>query len=123
MMFKASTSSVGSRAAPSSSMKLSNCLLVSSHLVLLTGKSDIGPGPPSLWSSLTDSWCQSLHHPPGAPGRNHHILWTGTKTDLVSNLENEVAPEEVEDEEGGEEEVEDVVCREHGQHLASLNAG
>ena len=50
-------------------------------------------------------------------------MWTGTKTDLVSNLENEVAPEEVEDEEGGEEEVEDVVGREHGQHLASLNAG
>ena len=50
-------------------------------------------------------------------------MWTGTKADLVSNLENEVAPEEVEDEESGEEEVEDVVGREHGQHLSSLNAG
>ena len=41
---------------------------------------------------------------------------------LVSNLEDEVSPDDVEDEEEGEEEVEDIVGREHLEYLASLNA-
>ena len=45
------------------------------------------------------------------------------KSHLVGDLDDEVAPEEVEDEEGGEEKVEDIVGREHGEDLASLNTG
>ena len=41
---------------------------------------------------------------------------------LVSNLEDEVSPDDVEDKEEGEEEVEDIVGREHLEYLASLNA-
>ena len=41
---------------------------------------------------------------------------------LVGNFDDEVAPEEVEDEEGGEEEVEDIVGGEHGQDLSRLYA-
>ena len=42
---------------------------------------------------------------------------------LVGNLEDEVSPDDVEDEEEGEEEVEDIVCREHLEDLPSLKAG
>ena len=41
---------------------------------------------------------------------------------LVSNLEDEVSPDDVEDEEEGEEEVEDILGREHLKYLLSLNA-
>ena len=41
---------------------------------------------------------------------------------LVSNLEDEVSPDDVEDKEEGEEEVEDIIGREHLKYLPSLNA-
>ena len=41
---------------------------------------------------------------------------------LVSNLEDEVSPDDVKDEEEGEEEVEDIIGREHLKYLPSLNA-
>ena len=41
---------------------------------------------------------------------------------LVGNFDDEVAPEEVEDEKGGEEEVEDIVGWEHRQDLSRLDA-
>ena len=49
------------------------------------------------------------------------MLWS-VFTHLVGNFDDEVAPEEVEDEEGGEEEVEDIVGGEHGQDLSRLYA-
>ena len=41
---------------------------------------------------------------------------------LVSNLEDEVSPDDVEDKQEGEEEVEDIVGREHLEYLPSLQA-
>ena len=41
---------------------------------------------------------------------------------LVGNFDDEVAPEEVQDEKGGEEEVEDIVGWEHRQDLSRLDA-
>ena len=41
---------------------------------------------------------------------------------LVGNFDDEVTPEEMEDEEGGEEEVEDIVGREHCQDLSRFYA-
>ena len=43
-------------------------------------------------------------------------------THLVRHHEDEVAPDDVEDEEEGEEEVEDILGREHLKYLLSLNA-
>ena len=41
---------------------------------------------------------------------------------LVGNLEDEVSPDDVEDEEEGEEEVEDIIGREHLEYLPGLKA-
>ena len=56
-------------------------------------------------------------------GRKRRGSLRKRKSHLVGDLDDEVAPEEVEDEEGGEEKVEDIVGREHGEDLASLNTG
>ena len=47
----------------------------------------------------------------------------GRFSHLVGDFDDEVTPEEVEDEEGGEKEVEDIVGGEHGQDLSRLYAG
>ena len=42
---------------------------------------------------------------------------------LVSNLKYEVAPDEVENKEEGQEEVEHIISREHLENLASFKTG
>ena len=42
---------------------------------------------------------------------------------MESNLEDEVCPDDMEDEEDGEETIEDVISRKHLDHLRSLYCG
>ena len=80
----------------------------------------------SHWSSLTDSLCPSLYHRPTSPERKVFLYLVlclqVISPHLVGNFDDEVAPEEVQDEKGGEQEVEDIVGWEHRQDLSRLDA-